>query len=155
MRILPSPAPTPPPTTPETATTRGKRCHVVVHNLHWSVSHEDINRKIKEITGSDPLISEELECRRKSMKAFRITCAFEHLKFLKGEYFGAHIKVSRYFLQRDRPLGKLSNSTNRPPSRGASQSSPHSTPTPPDESRVSSPPPTEQDINTLISSHRS
>ena len=80
-----------------------KRCHVVIHNLHSSVTPDVIVERAKFLTGSDPLIFHDLSCKLKNKVAYRITCLFKHLEVLKGENFGPYVQISRYNLIRDQP----------------------------------------------------
>ena len=79
-----------------------KRCHVVIHNLHYSVTEADIRKRVIELTGSEPLLLHEVKCNARGQVAFRVTCLFEYLEKLAGENFGPSIKVSFYHLNRDR-----------------------------------------------------
>ena len=85
-----------------------KRWHIVVHNLHRRTKHHEINDLIQHLTGEPPLISQALYCKRRIMKAFRITCHYEHRDKLREENFGPNVKISRYDYNRDFPVGKLS-----------------------------------------------
>ena len=80
-----------------------KRCHVVIHNLHSSVTIEDIKNRVIMITGSDPLILQALPCKARGQVAYRVSCHFQHLEVLIGENFGPTVKVSFYNLKRDQP----------------------------------------------------
>ena len=40
----------------DSSTQRQKRCHVVIHNLHSSVTYDNIKERVIELTGSEPLI---------------------------------------------------------------------------------------------------
>ena len=78
-----------------------KRCHIVIHHLHSSVTLEAIEQRVKELTGSVPLIIHELPCYLDDQVAYRVSCLFQHLDVLKGENFGESVSVSFYDLRRD------------------------------------------------------
>ena len=102
-----------------------KRCHVAIHNLHFSVTSDDIKNRVNMLTGSDPLILHELPCKVRGQVAFRVSCHFQYLNVLVGENFGTTVKVSFYNLKRDQP---------RPPSPS-----------------VLGPVPSHQDLNSSVS----
>lgn len=110
-----------------------KRCHLVVHNLYNNITEEDISRVITDITGSPPLILTKLPCKIRDRISFRVTCPLHHLPLLTCENFGSNVKISRYHLSRDFPVGRLrqphgqggpatlpSNPPEVPPTRGTS-----------------------------------
>ena len=84
-----------------------KRCHVVIHNLDWKFFKEDIDNRVKELTGEWPIISHAFKCSIIGRKAFRVTCLFKYLDKLKCENFGINVKISRYSLSNDYPVGRL------------------------------------------------
>ena len=119
---------------------RQKRCHRVIHNLHRSVRLDDIKNIVNSLTGADPLIIQELPCKRRGKTAFRITCLYDHAEKLIGENFGTDIRVSRYNYKRDFPIGRLREiprdipreDDHTPPGRSATPTAPpqgSSTPT--------------------------
>ena len=79
----------------------------MIHNLHHSVRLDDIKSIVNSLTGADPLIIQELPCKRRGKTAFRITCLYDHAEKLIGENFGTGIRVSRYDYKRDFPIGRL------------------------------------------------
>ena len=78
-----------------------KRCHIVIHNLHSSVTMDDIKTRVNLLTGADPLILHEVQCKIRNQVAFRVSCLFQHREVLVGENFGKSARVSFYHLRRD------------------------------------------------------
>ena len=78
-----------------------KRCHIVIHNLHSSVTLDDIKTRVNLLTGADPLILHEVQCKIRNQVAFRVSCLFQHREVLVGENFGKSARVSFYHLRRD------------------------------------------------------
>lgn len=112
---VPKVGPTPQQKTPDRQQ-RQKRCHKVLYNLPNTVREEEVKKRVKYLTGAEPIIIHRLPCKRRDSTAFRITCLYEHLDKLTADNFGSNVKVSRYNYAMDFPsLGNLHPTHDEPP----------------------------------------